>query len=155
MNGKVLAIGLVIFISSVFGYIDGPSMVNQMMNTFTGGNSSNLRGAGIDVYSMMGIRRPEELAKMTQYSSLALMLAGLGAMIFGMMGKKGKPKEVIAAEQGSKAKLEPEMEIERQEITVDSETKTNNRTLEILQERLARGEITSKEYLNLKRILDK
>ena len=155
MNGKVLAIGLVIFISSVFCYIDGPSMVNQMMSTFTGGNSSNLRNAGIDVYSMMGIPRPEELAKMTQYSSLALMLAGLGAMIFGMMGKKGKPKEVIAAEQASKAKLEPEMEIERQEITVDNETKTNNRTLEILQERLARGEITSKEYLNLKRILDK
>ncbi len=154
MKGKVLAIGLVIFIISLFGYMDGPAMISQLMNSFTGGIVTQ-SSSGIDPYRMMGIPTPEAMGKMIQYSSLGLMLAGLGAIVLGILGKKGKPKQGATVQQENKTKFEPPMEIERQEVVVDEETQTNNRSIEILQERLAKGEITSNEYLNLKRILDK
>jgi len=157
MKGKVLAIGLFVFVISLIGYMAGPAAISQMMDSFTGGVVAHNTGPSIDPYRMMGIPTPEEMGKMTQYSSLALMLGGLGAIVFGILGKKGKPKakQVATIQQENNTTFESSMEIKGQEVIVDEETQTNNRSIEILQERLAKGEITSNEYLNLKRLLDK
>lgn len=159
MNGKVLAIGIFVFALSVIGYVMGPSMINQMMGMFTPGGASSTNSAGIDPYKMMGIPRPEELAKMAQYSFLGLMLAGIGVLVAGIMVKK-KPKKVTPAQQlGDEVSLQPQMQPQVQpqvkNDVANSDPKHNQRTLAILEERLARGEITTKEYVNLKKLLAK
>ena len=109
MNGKALVIGIFVFGLSVFGYVMGPSMLSQMMNMFTPGGTGSINSAGIDPYKMMGIPRPEELAKMAQYSFLGLMLGGIGTTIFGVLAKK-KPKKVAPAQQlGNEVALEPQV----------------------------------------------
>ena len=157
MNGKALAIGIFLFGLSVFGYVMGPSMLSQMMNMFTPGGTGSVNSAGIDPYKMMGIPRPEELAKMAQYSFLGLMFGGLGVLVFGAMAKK-KPKKVAPAQQlenemALESQVHPQVHPQVKNDLVNSEPRHNQRTLAILEERLARGEITTKEYVNLKKLL--
>ena len=159
MNGKALAIGIFVFALSVFGYVMGPSMLSQMMNMFTPGVAGSINSAGIDPYKMMGIPRPEELAKMAQYSFLGLMLGGIGTTVFGVLAKK-KPKKVEPAQQLQnemvlESQMRPQVQPQVKNDFANSDPKHNQRTLAILEERLARGEITSKEYVNLKRLLAK
>ncbi len=160
MNGKPLAIGIFLFAIFLIGYVAGPSTINQMMGMFTpGGTSSTSSTTGIDPYRMMGIPRPEEMAKMAQYSFLGLMLAGIGVTIVGVMSKKKPPKKATPA-QVVEYRVVPESELQSQaqpspkkEVVGDAESLQNQRTLAILEERLARGEITTKEYVNLKKLL--
>jgi len=156
MNGKALVIGIFLFALSVFGYVMGPSMLSQMMNMFTPGGTGSINSAGIDPYKMMGIPRPEELAKMAQYSFLGLMFAGIGVLVFGAMAKKKKPKKVPANlenEMASESQMRPQVQPQVKNDLANSDPKHSQRTLAILEERLAMGEITTKEYVNLKRLI--
>ena len=86
-----------------------------------------------------------------QYSVIGMAAAGIGVVLFGFVAKK-IPKKVVV-------KLVTEVSDKEKEVHIDSKPtdekiQTNLRSIRILQERLAKGEISSSEFLNLKRFLE-
>lgn len=134
---KWIIIGVVLIIFTVPGYTISPNLITKEMNILTGGNGdTHLTSA---MLSQMGIPPIDEMIKITQYSFVGLGVVGIGCIFKGAFSKMSKPQFVT-----------PKTESAHHEM--DNEIKKN--TFHMLQERLAKGEITSSQYQNLKRILE-
>lgn len=121
------------------GYVISPGLITSEINNLTGGNTDdNLTSS---ILSQMGIPPINEMVKIIQYSFVGLGLAGIGGIIVGMISKKSNPQFVTP-------KTESVHHKEHEEI------KGKSTALNTLQERLAKGEITSSQYQNLKRLLE-
>ena len=157
MRLSLVMAGLCLVIISIPGYLDTPSFMSQMIHSFTSSMTGSIPGtSGGSMLHQMGYPSRTVIIPMIQYSFIGLAVAGIGITVFGTVAKK-IPKQVAV-------KLVTESEIkeistgpkiaDQNTHAVDEGTQTNLRSLRILQERLAKGEITSSEFQNLKRLLE-
>ncbi|MHB8601468.1 MAG: SHOCT domain-containing protein [Nitrosotalea sp.] len=139
MKKRILAIGSVLIIFAVLGYTISPGLITKEINNLTGENMDTHMTSSI--LSQIGIPTIDEMVKVTQYSFVGLGISGIGGIIVGIISKKSKPQFVIP-------KTESAHQVEHDEI------KGKSSALNTLQESLAKGEITSSQYQNLKRLLE-
>lgn len=156
MRTQILVIGVVIFVFSIIGYMTfAPGFTSKMMSSFMPPttNSLNFQAQTTHMLMQMGFPPFETIDSTMQFSSLGLAITGVGIIVFGIIAKKKIPKKIPA-----KTKTEPDVTIEKPVETIekpqDMTMKENLRTIRILQERLARGEITPKEFADVKRFLE-
>ena len=138
MRKGIIIIGVVLIIFTVPGYTISPDLITKEMNVLTGGNAdTHLTSA---MLAQMGIPPIDEMIKVTQYSIIGLGIVGIGCIFMGAFSKKSKS-------QFATSRTESTYHEEK-----DEEKKEN--ALNTLQQRLAKGKITSSQYQNLKRILE-
>jgi putative oligomerization/nucleic acid binding protein len=165
MRIRPIIIGLFLVLISVPGYLDTPTLMSQMvhymMGSMTGGHIPGAEGGSI--LRQMGYPSRSTVVPLIQYSFVGLALTGLGFMFFGAIAKKISSqvtvnlvsKDAKKPEESEKVeKVEKVKEIHSSTQFADERSQTNNRSLRILQERLAKGEITANEFQNLKRLLE-
>lgn len=138
MKKGIIALGVVLIIFGLLGYKFGPGLATKEISNLTGGTMDTHLTSSM--LSQMGIPPIDEMVKVTKYSFVGLGVAGIGITIFGILSKKSKPQFVI-----------PKTEYHHEDH-VEMSGKSN--ALHTLQERLARGEITSSQYVNLKKLLE-
>ena len=152
MRIELVMIGLCLALISIPAYLDTPNLISQMIHSFTSSMTGSIPGTnGGSMLKQMGYPSRTVIIPIIQYSFVGLSVAGVGLAGFGAIAKK-IPKQV-------KVKLVTEEPDKIKEIHMDSQPadegmQTNLRSLRILQERLAKGEITSSEFQNLKRFLE-
>jgi uncharacterized membrane protein len=145
-------IGLCLVLISIPGYLDTPNLMSQMIHSFTSSFTGSIPGtSGGSMLHQMGYPSRTVIIPLIQYSFVGLAAIGIGFAGFGSVAKK-IPKQVavkLVTEEPEKVK-----EVHTSTQITDERTQTNLRSLRILQERLAKGEITSSEFQNLKRLLE-
>ena len=165
MRIRPVIIGLILVFIAVPGYLDTPTLMSQMvhymMGSMMGSSNGSIPGAGSgSILKQMGYPSRSTVVPLIQYSFVGLLLTGLGFIGFGAIARKitsqvtvnlvtGDAKEQEKAEQVKKVK-----EIHTSPQFTDERMQIDNRSLRILQERLAKGEITANEFQNLKRLLE-
>jgi hypothetical protein len=161
MRIRPIIIGLVLVLISVPGYLDTPTLMSQMvhymMGSMMGSTSGSIPGAGGgSILRQMGYPSRSTVVPLIQYSFVGLALAGLGFMGFGAIAKKITSQVTVNLVPGDAR--EPEKvgvkEVHTSPQITDERIHADNRSLRILQERLAKGEITANEFQNLKRLLE-
>ena len=143
--------GLCLVFISIPGYLDTPNLMSQMIHSFTGSFTGSIPGtSGGSILHQMGYPSRTVVIPLIQYSFVGLAVVGIGFTAFGAVAKK-IPRQVTVklVTEEEKAK-----EIHASPQITDERTQTNLRSLRILQDRLARGEITSSEFQNLKKLLE-
>lgn len=128
-------------IFAYFGYYMSPGYISDTVDKLTGGNTSHSMTSNF--LSQMGIPSVETMMDIARYSSVGLGVAGLGLMIFGIVTRNSKPQ--IFVESLETNPLDP---------SDKADTSAKPKALWVLQERLAKGEITSRQFKNLKRLLE-
>ena len=164
MRIRSVIIGLVLVLISVPGYLDTPSLMSQMvhymMGSMMGSTSGSIPGAGGgSILRQMGYPSRSTVVPLIQYSFVGLALAGLGFMMFGVLAKKITSQVTVNLVPGDtkepeKVEVKKVNETHTRSQFTDEQIHPDNRSLRILQERLAKGEITTNEYQNLKRLLE-
>ena len=147
----LVMIGVCLVMISIPGYLDTPIFISQMIHSFTGSFTGSVPGTSGSILRQMGYPSRTVAIPMIQYSFIGLAFTGIGITIFGAVAKKTTKQVTVnlIAEETEKAKeVSPPPQIK------DERTQTNLRSLRILQERLAKGEITSNEFQNLKKLLE-
>jgi len=159
MRIKHVIIGIFLILISVPGYLDTPNLVSQMIHSMMGAmTGGSIPGAGSgSILKQMGYPSRSTVIPLIQYSFVGLAVAGFGFIVFGAVAKK-IPKKVtvnlVTKNMEAPEKIEKVKEIHTSTQFVDERAQTNLRSLRILQERLAKGEITANEFQNLKRLLE-
>jgi uncharacterized membrane protein len=148
-----LIIGLCLVLISVPGYLDTPALMSQMIHSFMSSmTGSSIPGTGGgSILKQMGYPSRTVVIPLIQYSFVGLGAVGIGFIAFGAIAKKVKKQfemKLVAEEQ------ETIKEIHTEPSPKDERLQTNLRSLRILQERLAKGEITSNEFHKLKKLLE-
>ena len=156
MRTQILVIGAVIFALSIIGYMAfTPGFTSKMMSSFmpstTGSGNSQFETTRM--LTQMGFPSFETIDSAMQFSSLGLAIAAVGVMVFGTIAKKKIPKK-IPAKTKTESDVTIEKPVETKEKPQDMTMKENLRAIRILQERLAKGEITPQEFSDLKRFLE-
>lgn len=144
-----LVIGSCIVFVSILGYFDTPSIISQMVHgiirTGTGASHDSSPVTTSSMLRSMGYPPRSIVVPIIQDSFIGLAITGIGMAGFGIMSKGLKKQfhaESPGKEQGKTALGEDA-----------TRAKEEPSSLRILQERLARGEITSSEFHRLKRLL--
>ncbi len=152
MRIALVIIGLCLVLISIPGYLDTPNLMSQMIHSFTGSFTGSIPGtSGGSMLHQMGYPSRTVIIPLIQYSFVGLAVVGIGFVGFGSVAKK-IPKQFtvkLVTEEPEEVK-----EFHTDTQPTDERTQTNLRSLRILQERLAKGEITSSEFQNLKRLLE-
>lgn len=153
MRIKPLIIGLCLVLISVPGYLDTPALMSQMIHSFMSSmTGSSIPGAGSgSILKQMGYPSRTVVIPLIQYSFVGLCAVGIGFVAFGAIAKKVKKQfemKLVAEEH------ETVKEIRTEPQPKDEKIQSNLRSLRILQERLAKGEITSNEFQKLKKFLE-
>jgi hypothetical protein len=154
MRTQILVIGAVIFAFSIIGYmVFTPGFTSKMMSSFmpSTAGSGNSQFETTRMFTQMGFPSFETIDSAMQFSSLGLAIAAVGVMVFGTIAKKKIPKKIPAKTESDVTIEKP---VETKEKPQDMTMKENLRAIRILQERLAKGEITPKEFEDLKRFLE-
>lgn len=151
MRIKPLIIGLFLVLISVPGYLDTPALMSQMIHSFMSSFSGSIPGtSGGSMLHQMGYPSRSVIIPIIQYSFVGLAFTGVCFVIFGAVAKNISKQVTVklVAEETEKVKVPTSTQF------TDERTQTNLRSLRILQERLAKGEITSSEFQNLRKFLD-
>ncbi|MBI1827994.1 MAG: SHOCT domain-containing protein [Thaumarchaeota archaeon] len=152
MRINLVVIGLLLVLIAIPGYLDTPNLISQMVHSMMGPVTGSIPGTNSGaILHQMGYPSRSTIIPLIQYSFVGLAVAGLGFVAFGAVAKK-IPKQFtvkLVTEEPEKVK-----EFHSDTQPTDERTQTNLRSLRILQERLAKGEITSSEFQNLKRFLE-
>ena len=125
-------------ICAYFGYYMSPGYITETVNKLTGGNTDHSMTSSF--LAQMGIPSVDEMVEIAKYSFLGIGVAGLGLIIFGAVIKNYKKQFFVQSLD--------------EESLESSEAPSMSKALWVLQERLAKGEITSRQFKNLKRLLD-
>ncbi len=139
MRVKTIITGIACVLFGIPSYIIIPSFITTEMNKLTGGNS--LSPMSYQILSSLGIPPIDTIVVLVKYSCIGLIVAGLGIIFFGAISKN-IPNQVV-----TKLSIES-----NQQVHSGEEPKPE--VLHLLKERLAKGEITPKQYQNLKKVLE-
>ena len=139
MRPKIVMIGILFVLLAIPSYNIVPALLTELMNKFTGGGAATPMAN--QIFAQLGIPPIDTIIKYLQYSLIGLIVAGLFIVVFGMLAKKiqKQPAVTLSIDSGQK---------------MQEQENSNFRALYLLQERLAKGEITSSQYLNLKKVLE-
>ena len=110
------------------------------MDTFTGTSSSSVMASSI--FQKMGIPPMQEIDKWIQYSFAGLVVAGVFPILFGIFAKKEIQKQFS------------DINTDLNHIIEEPQEDTSLKSISILKERLARGEITPYDFVHLKKLLE-
>ncbi len=105
------------------------------MNKLTGGNS--LSPMSYQILSSLGIPPIDTMIVLVKYSFIGLIVAGFGIIAFGAVSKN------IPKQKAGKLLVESNIQEEHQP-----------EVLHLLKERLAKGEITSNQYRDIRNVLE-
>jgi uncharacterized membrane protein len=130
--------GIVLVLVALPGYSMAPGFISDEVNKLTGGNASDSMTSSL--LTQMGIPPIGTIIPMVEYSFVGLGVAGFGLTIFGIVTKNFKSQIYVES-----------LEINSSD---SSEKPPMPTALWILQERLAKGEITSSQYKNMRRLLE-
>ena len=144
MRLGIVITGIVFILFAIPGYEMSPNFITKGMNSFSGGADSTSSPYTSSLLAQMGIPPADEISQLTQYSFVGLAVAGIGALIFGII-VKAVPKQ-------GPVKMGIELNVQKPE---KEEKDDRSKALRLLKERLAKGEITSSQYANLKDLLDR
>ncbi len=135
-------------ILGMVGYFYAPNPMSHFISSFTGSSGPNPMAA--DILGRIGIPPIETVDQMFHYTFAGSVTAGILIVVFGILLKK-IPKKIVL-----KSVIDKPDEKETQVFSrsPDEKMQTNLRSIRILQERLAKDEITSSEFQNLKRFLE-
>ena len=155
MKLKLLVIGFFVVLISILGYVDTPILISKMVHAMMNSMVASAPGSSsITTSSMlhsMGYPSRSTVVTIMQYSFLGLVIMGIGMMMFGAVTKKHKKQftvELVTDEQHEMKESHTNSQ------SMDEKLQTIPHGLRILQERLAKGEITSKEFQRLKGFLE-
>ena len=159
MRSVMIIAGVCLVFISIPGYLDTPSFMSQMIHSFSSSMTGSIPGTGGgSILHQMGYPSRTVIIPLIQYSFIGLAVAGIGLTAFGTVAKKipGPVTVKLVAEETEKMeKVHTNSQTTEQGARItDERTQTNLRSLRILQERLAKGEITSSEFQNLKKLLE-
>jgi uncharacterized membrane protein len=132
-------IGIFFVLVAIPSYSIVPTLFTGFMSKFSGGDSPTPMAS--QIFSQLGIPPIDAIVKYIQYSLIGLIVAGIFLMAFGIMAKKIQKQPSVALSVDSSQKIQ-------------EQENTNFKALHLLQERLAKGEITSSQYLSLKKVLE-
>ena len=109
------------------------------MNSFTGTSGPNPMATGI--LQQMGIPPLQEMDQMIHYSFGGSALAGVLIVVFGIFAKKKFPKQFLSLKNSNRT-------------TDESQDDSSQKSIHILKERLAKGEITADDFIDLRKLLE-
>jgi len=95
-----------------------------------------------NVFSQMGFPPIEEVDKWIHYSFAGLAVAGVFPVLFGIFAKKKIQKQFS------------DINTDLNHIIPEPQEDTSLKSISILKERLARGEITPYDFVHLKKLLE-
>ncbi len=139
MKFRIVIIGITFALLGVYAYSMIPPFIAKAMNKLTLGNEQSPMAS--QIFSQLGmppIPSTPEIAAFVQYCCIGLVIAGIGIVIFGIVSKKTLTTVKISLESAPRSQDE----------------NTNFKAINLLQERLAKGEITSSQYQNLRKLLE-
>ncbi len=139
MRFQPIIAGVVLIIFGIPGYLYAPNLMSQFMYPSTGTSGSSAMATS--VLQQIGIPPIQVIDQWIHYSFVGLAIAGVLLVVLGIFTKKN-------VKQFSGIKAEPE------ESTEKSQEEPSQKSLQILKERLARGEITPDDFLDLKKLLE-
>ncbi|HEV2193746.1 MAG TPA: SHOCT domain-containing protein [Nitrosopumilaceae archaeon] len=148
----LVIIGVCLVFISIPSCLYTPYLISHMIHSFMGSFTVSTSGTnGNSMLHQMGYPSRTVIIPLIQYCFVGLAVAGIGMVAFGAIAKK-IPKQFTVkpvTEETEKVK-----EVHTSPQITDEHIQTNLRSLRILQERLAKGEITPSEFQNLKRFLE-
>jgi hypothetical protein len=134
-------IGITFALLAIPAYSMIPPFITKIMNKLPFGNEQSPMAS--QIFSQLGmppIPSTPDIIAFVQYCCIGLVVAGVGIIIFGILSKKTPKSSPI------KVSLEPAQRLQDED--------TNLKAINLLQERLAKGEITSSQYQNLRKLLE-
>jgi len=139
MRFKIIALGIFFVFFAILCYFEVPNLIGGFVNKFSDGSAQTAMTN--QIFSQLGIPSIDAIMKYMQYSLIGLVLTGFSMIVFGAIAKKTNIQSSSSLFIDSKQKL-------------GDQDNTNFKVIHLLQERLAKGEITSSQYLSLRRILE-
>ncbi len=139
MRFQLIITGVVLIIFGIPGYLYTPNLMSQFMYSYTGTSGSSTMATS--VLQQIGIPPIQVIDQWIHYSFVGLAIAGVLLVVLGIFTKKN-------VKQFSNINAEPE------ESTEKSQEEPSQKSLQILKERLARGEITPDDFVDLKKLLE-
>jgi hypothetical protein len=139
MKFRIVIIGITFALFGMYAYRMIPPLITKAMNKLTLGNEQS--SMANQIFSQLGmppIPSTPEITAFVQYCCIGLAIAGVGIIIFGMASKKTLTTVKISLESDQRSQ----------------DDDINLKAINLLQERLAKGEITSSQYQNLRKMLE-
>ena len=140
LRSKLVIIGSVLVIIGIVGYFDSSNLMSKYMGSFA--VTPNSSGIASSVFQQMGFPPIEEIDKWIHYSFAGLAVAGVFPVLFGIFAKKEIQKQFS------------EINTDLNHIIEEPLEDTSLKSISILKERLARGEITPYDFVHLKKLLE-
>ncbi|SRR2546426_12476132 len=156
-----LTAGFVVLIFSILGYQYSSSLVGafqHMTGDFITAFFPNINLQNQQGYLLqMSYPSADSITKITQIGFISTAIIGAGCAGYGLIAKKRIPKQLSNITVETKF-VPPTLDSKFTPINILESAKheilKNNRGLVILKERLARGEITEREFEKLRKILE-
>src|SRR5689334_7085973 len=146
MRIVLVMIGICLVLISIPGYLNTPNIMSQIIHSFTGSHTGSIPGTnGGSMLHQMGYPSRTVIIPLIQYSFLGLAVVGICLVGFGEVAKKIPKKVSVKLVTEEIEETEKVKEVQTKPQVTDEKTQANLRTLRILQERLAKGEITPNE----------
>jgi len=139
LRSKLVIIGFVLIIIGIAGYFDSSNLMSKYMDSFAVTPNSSVAA---NVFSQMGFPPIEEVDKWIHYSFAGLAVAGVFPVLFGIFAKKKIQKQFS------------DINTDLNHIIPEPQEDTSLKSISILKERLARGEITPYDFVHLKKLLE-
>lgn len=155
MRPQEIIVGIMLVLFAIPSYFYFPSFISDEMNKLTETNTPS--PMAVQILSTLHIPSTETMVKLTQYSSIATGVAGLGFIAFGAIAKKKARPEVQYEALFDLIKILKELAAKMSKGTpqgFQGEKNVSLRAIHLLQERLVQGEITSFQFESLKKLLE-